>query len=137
MRRYGQCGGRRGGDGRVLCRLLLGGGILLLHGLNLCFEPFGRALLGNPLVVFGAFLRVGQDFVGLVDELHDAVGIGVGVQIGVVLFGQAAVGLADGLRVGIGGDVQVVVVRADSHEVCCVLLVFIKRRAWRRRVSAR
>ena len=109
--------GRRGGCSR-LRRRAGGSGCrsgLALHG-NAYFSHFlPRLLLGNPAVVFGAPFGVGQHLIGLVDQLHDAVGIRIGVQVGMVLFRQPAVGLLDGFGVGIGANVEIVVMRAYRH----------------------
>ena len=75
-----------------------------------------HALLGNPQIVFGAFFGVGQHFIRLIDKLHNAVRVRVGVQIGVVLLGQSAIGLANFGFAGIGRKVQIVVVGANRHK---------------------
>lgn len=70
------------------------------HGAGdaLLFGVFGwRGLPCDPFVVFFAFVRRAENFVGKVDDAHDAVGIGVvGICVGVVLFAQCTIGCADG-----------------------------------------
>ena len=90
---------------------LLPRGGLLQQGIG----GFGLALGGNPGIVPFALFGVGQHGVGLVYHLHDAQGFGVvGIEIGMIAFRQAAVGLAYLLIRSGFGHAQVAVVRGDG-----------------------
>ncbi len=79
--------------------------------------------IGAQLVVFLAFVRVGQDFVGLIDDLKFFLGgllVFVLGHVGVVLAGQGAEGLAD--FVGTGG--------ARNTESLIIIFVFNRHNLW-------
>src|SRR5699024_11447137 len=70
-------------------------------------EPGTAGAHGADRVVLLALLGIVEDRVGLADLLEHLLGLGViGMTVGVVLAGLAAIGLLDLLRVGVLGDAE-------------------------------
>jgi hypothetical protein len=70
------------------------------------------------LIVGGAFARVGQYFIGLLGLLEILLGLlVVGIAVGVILHGEAPVGLFQFLVAGIAGHAQYFVVIAFCHSI--------------------
>src|SRR5699024_6418384 len=70
-------------------------------------EPGTAGAHGADGVVLLALLGIVEDRVGLADLLEHLLGLGViGMTVGVVLAGLAAIGLLDLLRVGVLGDAE-------------------------------
>jgi hypothetical protein len=88
------------------------------------FEPARRTAAGGDAlgqrVVRGALVLVAQHVVGFVDLAHALLGVGLGADVGVILAGQLAIGLAH-LVVRRGAiDAQGAVVVFEVHGARCV-----------------
>jgi len=70
--------------------------------------------VGNPLVVFAPFFRIGQYRVGGIDDLYHTYRLGtVAVTIRMVFLRQRFIRRSDNFRRSIARDFQIVVMRMD------------------------
>jgi len=78
-------------------------------------EILARLIAAPELIIGGAFLRIGEHGVGLVDLLHAQLGIGLLGDVRVVLARELAESLLDVIRRGITRHPQGLVVVLELH----------------------
>jgi hypothetical protein len=67
-------------------------------------------------VIFGPLSRIGEDLVGLVDELEHLLSLWRRVLVGMIFLGEPPVGLLDLLRSGVSGDAEDGIVVLEARQ---------------------